>query len=175
MDPNFDRIRRRFQNMPGSRPFDAFRRRYHRSSNGKLLGVFSGIAESRGVCVKRVRWMGVALLLFLATVVADTHGLKATLLVCGFFYLLAALLMQAPRASAGGVIPPPMPGPVPPTPGSGGYGGGAVPYPTPAPAGGLRPDFAQIDRQLDSLNRRIARMETIVTDRQYDWERRMGS
>ena len=51
---------------------------------------------------------------------------------------------------------------------------GSLPRSRP-PAGGLRPDFAQIDRQLDGLNRRIQRMETIVTDRQYDWERRMGS
>ena len=62
-------------------------------------------------------------------------------------------------------MPPPMPG----------SSGGAVPYPGPNPTGGMRPDFAQIDRQLDGLNRRIQRMETIVTDRQYDWERRMGS
>ena len=33
----------------------------------------------------------------------------------------------------------------------------------------------QLDRQLDGLNRRIQRMETIVTDRQYDWDRRMES
>ena len=61
------------------------------------------------------------------------------------------------------------------TSGNSGFRAGAVPYPGDAPTGGLRPDFAQIDRQLDGLNRRIQRMETIVTDRQYDWERRMGS
>ena len=174
MDPNFDRIRQRFNRVPGSRGFDAFRRRYYRSSNGKLLGVFSGIAESRGLCVKKVRWIGVFVLFVLATGFADAHGLKATVLVCGFFYLLLALLMQSPRSTTGGMTPPPMP--VPPMPGSGGgYSGGAVPYPGPVPTGGMRPDFAQIDRQLDGLNRRIQRMETIVTDRQYDWERRMES
>ena len=38
-----------------------------------------------------------------------------------------------------------------------------------------RVDLLQLDRQLDGLNRRIQRMETIVTDRQYDWDRRMKS
>ncbi len=174
MDPNFDRIRQRFSNVPGSRGLNAFRQRLYRSSNGKVLGVFSGIAESLGYGVCKVRWIGIAALLFLAVSVADTHGLKATVLVCGFFYLLLALLMRSPRASADGMTTAPMP---PPVPGSddGGFRRGAVPYPGPAPVGGMRPDFAQIDRQLDGLNRRIQRMETIVTDRQYDWERRMGS
>ncbi len=177
MDPNFDRLRQRLDNIPGSRRFDAFRRGFRRSSNGKVLGVFSGIAESRGYGVCKVRWIGVFVLLILATSVAETHGLKATFFVCAFFYLLAALLMQSPRASAGGGLENPPPMPVPPAPsfGGSGYGGGSVPYPAPNPAGGMRPDFAQIDRQLDGLNRRIQRMETIVTDRQYDWERRMGS
>ena len=162
MDPNFDRMRQRFDNVPGSRPFHAFRRQFHRSPNGKLLGVFSGIAESKGYCVRRVRWIGVAVLIFIATVALDVHGLKATLLVCGFFYLVAALLMQSPRTLPGGAVPPPMP--VGPKSGTGGGFGGSP-----------RPDLAAIDRHLDSLNRRIQRMETIVTDRQYDWERRMDS
>ncbi len=71
MDPNFDRIRQRFSNVPGSRRFGAFRRQFYRSSNGKLLGVFSGIAESRGYCVNKVRWIGVGALLLLATAGAD--------------------------------------------------------------------------------------------------------
>ena len=161
MDPNFDRMRQRFGNMPGSRGFGAFRRQFYRSSNGKMLGVFSGIAESKGYGVKKVRWIGVFVLFILATGFADAHGLKATLLVCGFFYLLLALLMQAPRLTAGGTMPPPMPVGPPPVPG--GY------------RNGPRPDLAAIDRSLDSLNRRIQRMETIVTDRQYDWEKRLGS
>lgn len=174
MDPNFDRIRRRFSNVPGSRGFNAFRQRLYRSSNGKVLGVFSGISESLGYRCRTVRWVGIGVLVLLATGVADTHGLKATVLVCGFFYLLLALLMRSPRTSVDGVTPPPMPAPVP---GSGDspFHVGAVPYPGPVAPGGMRPDFAQIDRQLDGLNRRIQRMETIVTDRQYDWERRMGS
>ncbi len=163
MDPNFDRLRRRFENVPGSRGFNNFRRQFYRSSNGKLLGVFSGIAESRGYCVRRVRWIGLAVLLFLAVSVADTHGLKATVIVCGFYYLVLALLMQSPRVGfSGSTVPPPVPRSPPPVP------GGSF-------RGGPRPDLAALDRTLDSLNRRIQRMETIVTDRQYDWDRRMGS
>ncbi len=173
MDPNFDRIRQRFHNIPGSRGFNAFRQRLYRSSNGKVLGVFSGISESLGYRCRTVRWVGIGVLLFLATSVADTHGLKATVLVCGFFYLLLALLMRSPRTSADSTKPPPMP----PVPGSGdrGFRDSSAVHSAPASAGDMRPDFAQIDRQLDGLNRRIQRMETIVTDRQYDWERRMES
>ena len=144
MDPNFDRLRQRLDNIPGGQRFENFRRRFRRSSNGKLLGVFSGIAESRGYSVCKVRWIGVAVLLFIATTAVEAHGLKATLVVCGFFYLLAAMLMQSPRASIGGMEnPPPMP--TPPSPGyGGGYGGGAAPYPGPMPTGrdasGLRAD-----------------------------------
>ena len=160
MDPNFDRFRRRLDDVPGSRGFHAFRRQFHRSSNGKVLGVFSGIPQSRGLGVKRVRWIGVAVLLFLSMFVVDAHGIKTIALVCGFFYLLAALLMQSPRTAGNGTMPS-----VRAVRGSGGV----------APAGGLRPDFAQIYRQLDGLSRRIQRMDNIVTDRRYDWERRMGS
>ena len=156
-------MRQRFNNVPGSRGFGTFRRQFYRSSHGKLLGVFSGIAESKGYSVCTVRLVGGFALFLLACGFTDNHGLKATLLVCGFFYLLAALLMQSPRTRAAGTMPPPMPAGPPPTPGGGGF------------RGGPRPDLAAIDRQVDSLNRRIQRMETIVTDRQYDWERRMSS
>ncbi len=179
MDPNFERMCRKFDKMPGKCDLRALRRRYHRSANGKILGVFSGIAESRGWCIGKVRWIGIAILFFVATSVVEAHGIKAILLVCGFFYLLLALLMRSPDGLVDSASSSPVPPPIQPSgggyPGSGGYPGGAVPHPGSAPAGGLRPDFAQIDRQLDGLNRRIQRMETIVTDRQYDWERRMGS
>lgn len=85
--------------------------------------------------------------------------------------MLAALLMQPPRAAGArplddeeDLIPPPMPR---------SRWGNFYQEPPAAPA--PRVDLAQLDRQLDSLNRRIQRMETIVTDRQYDWERRLDS
>ena len=50
--------------------------------------------------------------------------------------------------------------------------GGATPPPLPlAPGGPLL--LPALTRQLDSLNRRIARMESIVTRREYDWSRRL--
>ena len=152
---------------------ETFRRRLYRSSNGKLLGVFSGIAESLGYRVCVTRWVGVALLVILAGELGAS-GLWVTAMVGGFFYMLAALLMQPPRSQAvhmaaddeGEFVPPT---PTPPT-ARWDRSGGVTSY------GGNpeeRVDLAALDRQLDALNRRIQRMETIVTDRQYDWERRL--
>ena len=147
-----------------------FRRRLYRSSNGKMLGVFSGIAESLGYGVCKTRWIGVALLLILAGKLG-ADGLWVTAMVGGFFYMLLALLMQPPRPAGmrpptadeeEDLIPPPL---------AARRWGSFRPETPVAP----RVDLAQLDRQLDSLNRRIQRMETIVTDRQYDWDRRMES
>ena len=152
-----------------------FRQRLYRSDHGKILGVFSGIAQSLGFSVCWTRVVGVICLLGIAGS-AGADGLRVRLLVAGFFYLLLALVMQPPRTTgapggsnrddAGASTPPPIP-----------FWrrdrAAAVPhYEAPRPAAG-RVDLLQLDRQLDSLNRRIQRMETIVTDRQYDWDRRM--
>ena len=146
-----------------------FRRRLYRSSNGKLLGVFTGVAESLGYGVCRTRIIGVCILLAIAGS-AGASGFWVTLMVCGFFYMLLALLMQPPRAlgdsqperdDLNDLMPPPLSR----------RWDRQVDLGTPTP----RVDLTQLDRQLDSLNRRIQRMETIVTDRQYDWERRLDS
>lgn len=163
------------QNFDLKTKAERFRRRLYRSSNGKMLGVFSGIAESLGYRVCVTRWVGVAVLVMIAGKLG-ANGLWVTAMVGGFFYMLAALLMQPPRV-AGGIhmtaseednfLPPP----VPPT----------SPWNRPAEVTvpqnhtAARVDLAQLDRQLESLNRRIQRMETIVTDRQYDWDRRLDS
>ncbi len=154
-----------------------FRQRLYRSDHGKLLGVFSGIAESLGFCVSWTRVVGVCVLLGIAGS-AGADGLKTHLLVAGFFYLLLALVMQPPRKAgvasslrgdgADAIDPSP-------TPFWRRDRSAAMPsYQAPQPAAG-RVDLLQLDRQLDSLDRRIQRMETIVTDRQYDWDRRMES
>ena len=146
---------------------DAFRRRLYRSSNGKMLGVFSGIAESLGYSVCRTRWIGVAILVILA-VKLGASGLWVTAMVGGFFYMLLALLMQPPHPA--GFNPSAMQGEddlIPPPLAARRWGSFHQ-----EPPGGSRVDLAQLDRQLDSLNRRIQRMEAIVTDRQYDWGRR---
>ena len=158
MARNFDPDRR-------AGPLSTLRSRLYRSNDGKLLGVFKGIAESLGWKCSLTRVIGVMVLLSVAGALG-AEGLKVTALVAGFFYLLLALLMQPPRQSA--TLSDPM-SPV----------GRSVPPSLPPQRypGFNRPrvDLAQLDRQLDGLNRRIQRMETIVTDREYDWNRRMAS
>ena len=66
-----------------------------RSSRGLLLGVFRGLAERQGWSILLTRVLGAFALLFVACVIG-AHGL-AQLLVAGFFYLLAAVLMPPPR------------------------------------------------------------------------------
>ena len=152
-----------------------FRQRLYRSDHGKILGVFSGIAESLGFCVRWTRVVGVIVLLGIAGS-AGADGLRTHVLVAGFFYLLLAMVMQPPRKMGAsgvsreddGVFAPPT------VPFWRRERPAAVPsYQAPRPA--ERVDLMQLDRQLDSLDRRIQRMETIVTDRQYDWDRRMES
>ena len=161
-------LRRRVERWDQERRFSFFhelRRRLYRSRDGKVLGVFRGIAESMGFCVFWTRAIGCVVLLTL-TDFFGAHGLVVTLLVGGFFYLLAALLMQPPRPIDAA------------TPAAGQSGAGfsgwrssARPAYPPAPR--ERVNLATLDQQLDRLNQRIQRMEAVVTDRQYDWERRM--
>ena len=145
-----------------------------RSANGKLLGVFTGLAESWGHSVCLVRVLGVIVLLSIAGAFG-VEGFSASILSAGFFYLLAAMLMRPPlnhresvedgEMDLASVYPPrreTQPRFSRPA---------AVPH---SDAVSPRVDLAQLDRQLDSLNRRIQRMESIVTDRQYDWDRRMN-
>ena len=165
MARNFDRGWRPGRRWLANDRLNNLRRRLYRSHDGKLLGVFKGIAETAGWRCGLTRVVGVIVLLTLAGAMG-AHGLHVSILVAGFFYLLLALLMQPPRP-AGAVVDPtdPVRGSVPP------------PMPPPRYPGINRPrvDLAQLDRQLDGLNRRIQRMETIVTDREYDWNRRMQS
>ncbi len=165
MARNSDRFRRLGRDWTSNGRFGDFRRSLHRANDGKLLGVFKGIADCRGYCVFWTRAIGVFVLIILAGMMG-AHGLKVIVLVSGFFYLLAALLMQPPRQpgviearpeTRNASVPPPVPTNRQPF------------YPRP------RVDLAQLDRQLDGLNRRIQQMETIVTDREYEWNRRMES
>ena len=147
-----------------------------RSANGKVLGVFKGIAETLGWSVCWTRILGIIIMLCVAGAFGVDGG-TASLLSVGFFYLLLAMLMRPPLSAGGeyhedaemdlSTIYPPRRGP------------NARVTPMPAPryqtTTGRRVDLGALDRQVDSLNRRIQRMETIVTDRQYDWDRRMNS
>lgn len=158
-----------------------FRQRLYRSDHGKLLGVFSGMAESLGFCITWTRMVGVCVLLGIAGS-AGAEGFKTHILVAGFFYLLLAMVMQPPR-KAGSLQPPRdddddslfSPPSMPSMPFWRRDRAATAPnYQAPRPTAG-RVDLLQLDRQLDGLDRRIQRMETIVTDRQYDWDRRMES
>jgi phage shock protein PspC (stress-responsive transcriptional regulator) len=173
---------RRFHDRLDGLPerLNRLRLRVRRSRNGILLGVFRGIAESLGYSVCWTRIIGCIVLLSLSSSTGN-HGSHASLLVAGFFYLLAAVLMRGPEAGGSGLtddeeleatgsggLPVPPPPPV-----RAARRAAAVPYrqvyQTP------RVDFAALDRQVEGLNRRIQRMEGIVTDRGYDWDRRMES
>ncbi len=143
-----------------------------RASNGKVLGVFKGVAESFGWSICWTRIVGISIMLCVAGAFG-VSGPTASLLSVGFFYLLLAMLMSPPAGAGDGrneaeldlssIYPPRR---------ETGARAAAVPS---SRVASRRVDLLQLDRQLDSLNRRIQRMETIVTDRQYDWDRRMNS
>ncbi len=166
--------------------FNELRLRLKRSRHGLALGVFTGIAESLGWSVCWTRISGCIALLALSG--DKGHG---NLLVAGFFYLLAAVLMGRPDGSdsrldahsgdrfdqrdrdADEEYQPSSPRSA-----ARPYAAQAARRPVAVPFQQvLRPrvDLAALDRQLEVLNRRIQRMEGIVTDRHYDWDRRMES
>ena len=146
------------------------RTRVRRSHRGKILGVFKGISESMGWPCGITRWVGIFLLFSLAGMVG-VHGGAGYVLGAGFFYLLASLLMGPPRPELESAAP---------SSASGTDWRSGVREASAAASGlygsSYRPrvDLASLDRQLHSLNRRIRRMESVVTDPAYDWERRLG-
>ena len=178
----FDRLRQRAERWNEDRRFSFFhelRRRLYRSRDGKVLGVFRGIAESMGFCVFWTRVIGCVILLTL-TDFFGAHGLIVTLLVGGFFYLLAALLMQAPRGPGGLPVPADDPS-------------GAGRKSAPHAAHALCEDHSRVGALPSTCARApgwtsrnwtgnstasttaSSAWRAIVTDRQYDWERRLES
>ncbi len=172
------------------RKLDSFRIRIHRSNDGLFLGVLRGFAEHFGWSVCWTRILGAVILLIIPGFFpGQNHG---GLFAAGFFYLLLALLMEPPLKE--GEMSPLRFDDDNPKSGESWWArrcGGreffgrrssyerslssssvAAPPPLPVAAGG-RLDVAALNRQLDSLNRRIARMESIVTRREYDWSRRL--
>ncbi len=165
---------------------DSFRIRIRRSNDGMILGVLRGFAENYGWSVLWTRIVGAVALLILPSLFPGQNN--GGFFAAGFFYLLLALLMEPPLKE--GESPWQSENASTSTAESwlarhaGGRehfsrwrrGSGAssavAPPPIPVSAGG-RPDLSALNRQLDSLNRRIARMESIVTRREYDWSRRL--
>ena len=138
-----------------------------RSRNGILLGVFKGIAESKGWNVTQTRLGGAFVLIIASGIIGDRD--LSRFFIAAFFYLLLAVLIPAEsgegRASIEGVgddivarvrnrLEPGKPGPM------GSY---------------TRSDLADLGRQMERLNRRLQRMEGVVTNRSYEWERRIRS
>jgi phage shock protein PspC (stress-responsive transcriptional regulator) len=172
------RFRERLDGLPER--LNRLRLRLRRSPNGILLGVFRGIAESLGYSVCWTRVIGCFALLALSSSTGN-HGDHVSLLVAGFFYLLAAVLMRGPETAGyssaddvdGDGLDPAARPMQPPPPVRAARRVAAVPYQQAFQA--PRVDFAALDRQVEGLNRRIQRMEGIVTDRGYDWDRRMES
>ena len=166
------------------RKLDSFRIPIRRSNDGVILGVMRGFAEHYGWPVFWTRVLGTVLLLIIPSFFPGHHN--GGFFAAGFFYLLLTLLMEPPLKE--GEMPSGnlddsdsgrssmwnrrfrrrfdrfASGPSP--------SGGSSVLPV-SGAGGGRLDLAALNRQLDSLNRRIARMESIVTRREYDWSRRL--
>lgn len=157
-----------------------------RSRNGLLLGVFKGLADSKGWPVFWTRMGGGFALLCLSGIFADRDLQK--FFIAAFFYLLFAVLIPsesaeeaarsegtasrdwdphwkgwcskdkpaAASATESSTVPPPIERVVEPT----SY---------------TRSDLAELSRSIERLNRRIQRIESVVTDRDYEWERKLNS
>lgn len=138
-----------------------------RSRNGILLGVFKGIAESKGWNVTRTRLGGAFVLIIASGIIGDRD--LSRFFIAAFFYLLLAVLIPAESGesrasveSVGDDIVARVRNRLEP----------GKPVPT---ASFTRSDLADLGRQMERLNRRVQRMEGVVTNRSYEWERRIRS
>ena len=146
-----------------------------RSRNGLLLGVFKGIAESKGWNCTYTR-IGGAIGLLLISGALGNHGDLSNFFIAAFFYLLLAVLIPSENGET--LLSRPS--------AAGGLSADADSE-TGLLARGLerqgielstnitRPDLLDLSRQMERLNRRIQRMEAVVTNHSYEWERRIRS
>lgn len=137
-----------------------------RSSCGFLLGVFRGLAEHARFSVLVTRVLGFFVLLGLGEAL-EKLAFSMPVWAIGF-YVLLALAMQPPAAPAGYIfdgeatipaahhrLQPVFPGSV---------------------SQSARPlDLAALEQRLESLGRRVAKMENVVVTRERDWDRRLGA
>lgn len=148
-----------------------------RSRAGLVLGVFKGLAESKGWPVLWTRVGGGFGLMFLSGIFGGDRDLSR-FFIAAFFYLLLAVLIPAESAEEA----------------SRSEGTASKDWsvdwcatkPKPAasestfqaeetPTAYTRSDLAELSRSIERLNRRIQRIEGVVTDRDYEWERKMNS
>ncbi len=139
-----------------------------RAANGWVFGVFKGLSDHIGFPCVWTRVLGVLVLLGMGGSLN-----KADIMPFGpiVLYIVLALIMQPPQGVAEGF-------------GSlaSGYSGASRLQPVfPAAGGGggdnaPRPlDLAALEQRLESLGRRVAKMENVVVTRERDWDRRLGT
>jgi hypothetical protein len=147
-----------------------------RSRSGLVLGVFKGIAESRGWSVVWTRIIGSLILLSLSGTVGGRD--LSQVFVAAFFYLLLAVLIPSEDSSGAGgrsIILEDLQRTASRTFGTPIGGSKPAPDEPPTTATFTSADLILLNEQMTRLNRRIQRMESMVTNRDYEWERRMRS
>jgi phage shock protein PspC (stress-responsive transcriptional regulator) len=148
-----------------------------RSRSGLVLGVFKGIAECRGWNVVWTRVIGTVVLLSLSGVFGGRD--LSQIFVAAFFYLLLAVLI--PSESADGsdtgrsIILEDLQRTASRTFGTPIRGRSSKAEGKPETGTFSGADLILLNEQMSRLNRRIQRMEGLVTNRDYEWERRMRS
>lgn len=163
-----------------------------RSRSGLVLGVFKGLADSKGWPVFWTRIGGGFGLMVLSGIFGGDRDLSR-FFIAAFFYLLLAVLIPSETAEEaaksegsasrdwdvnwGSMCS----GKKDKASASGGAGDSSVGSPAPSafervePTSYTRSDLAELSRSIERLNRRIQRIESVVTDRDYEWERKMNS
>ncbi len=150
-----------------------------RSRSGLILGVFKGIAECRGWNVIATRIVGGSLLLMLSGVFGGRD--LAEIFVAAFFYLLLAVIIPAEDSEGSpagrSIILEDLQRTASRTFGTpvGGSKGKSKAEDAPETGTFSGADLILLNEQMSRLNRRIQRMEGLVTNRDYEWERRMRS
>ncbi len=134
-----------------------------RSADGRVFGVFRGIAEHARFSLIWTRVLGVLALLAVGDSLEKVGlGMPAGPIL---LYTVLALLMQPPPGVAEGFN-------------SLATGHGASRLQPVFPTGGSDPrptDLTALEQRVESLGRRIAKMENVVVTRERDWDRRLGA
>ena len=124
-------------------------RTLYRSRSGMILGVCKGLANHFDISVKVVRIIAVVLMLFTGF----------WLLVIA--YLIAAYFMQPEPMLPSEPAYSPIPGP------------NSGPRRRHSYTTSRSMALSQLKNKFDSIDRRIQRMEGMVTDKEYNWEQRL--
>ena len=137
----------------------------HRSAEGRVFGVFKGIAEHSRFSCGWTRVLGLLALLAVGDSLEKVGlGMPAGPIL---LYVALALLMLPPRAGATVDLNG--------YPGQTGNSRLQPVFPSSASGVEARPlDLVALEQRLESLGRRVAKMENVVVTRERDWDRRMG-